>query len=547
MSRSHLQAQSIGQRLEAVESKTGRNLDAVNRMEQAHSEIEQAIRALRREDDVLAERARLAHEVAARLETEMHAQQEEYRVLPLLAERVELLRAERQRLEDRTSRAEESLEDVRTRMEREEEFSAHVDARLKAQDARIDHIHSSTLEYRRTLTDQLLKLNQMIERMKRREVEETERQVKELARAGEPAQERGRMTAETRRTEDDAPNRGVLRRFAEHLPITDATPMISLGEGDTPLVRSTQIVRDIGCEALYFKLESCNPTGSFKDRGMVVAVAKAMEDGAKAIMCASTGNTSASAAAYAGRYGLAVYVIVPDGNIARGKLAQSAVYGAQIIAIDGNFDAALRMAREITAKHPIALVNSVNPFRIEGQKTAAFEIVDALGDAPDVLALPVGNAGNITAYWKGFVEYHHRERTSRRPRMLGFQAAGAAPLVAGRAGRAAADDRVGDPDRQPGFVADGDLRPRRVRRQHRSRDRRRDPGGVRPPGARRRHLLRAGIGGERRRAAEAGGGRHELRGQDGRVHHHRQRPQGSGDGAQDRTADAPCRRRRGGH
>lgn len=240
------------------------------------------------------------------------------------------------------------------------------------------------------------------------------------------------MTAETaQRAHGDAPNRGVLLRFSEYLPITDATPMISLGEGDTPLVRSTQIVRDIGCDELYFKLESCNPTGSFKDRGMVVAVAKAMEGGAKAIMCASTGNTSASAAAYAGRYGLAVYVVVPDGNIARGKLAQSAVYGAEIIAVSGNFDAALRVAREITNKHPIALVNSVNPFRIEGQKTAAFEIADALGDSPDVLALPVGNAGNITAYWRGFVEYHHRERTSKRPRMLGFQAAGAAPLVQG--------------------------------------------------------------------------------------------------------------------
>ncbi len=180
VSRSHLQAQSIGQRLEAVESKTGRNLDAVNRMEQAHSETEQAIRALRREDDVVAERARLAHEVAARLEVDLHSQQEEYRVLPLLAERVELLRAERQRLEDRTSRAEESLEDVRTRIEREEDFSTHVDARLKAQDGRLDHIHSTTLEYRRALTDQLLKLNQMLERMKRREAEETDRQVKEL-------------------------------------------------------------------------------------------------------------------------------------------------------------------------------------------------------------------------------------------------------------------------------------------------------------------------------------------------------------------------------
>jgi len=229
----------------------------------------------------------------------------------------------------------------------------------------------------------------------------------------------------------DAPHRGVLHRYTQHLPVTDRTPMISLGEGDTPLVRSATIEREIGCEALFFKLESCNPTGSFKDRGMVVAVAKAMEDGAKAIMCASTGNTSASAAAYAGRYGLAVYVIVPDGKIARGKLAQSAVYGAEIIALQGNFDDALRMAREVTAKHPIALVNSVNPHRIEGQKTAAFEIADALGDAPHALALPVGNAGNITAYWKGFVEYHRLERTSRRPAMLGFQAAGAAPLVHG--------------------------------------------------------------------------------------------------------------------
>ena len=230
---------------------------------------------------------------------------------------------------------------------------------------------------------------------------------------------------------EDSPGRGVLKRYADHLPVTERTPRISLGEGDTPLVRSTSIVNDLGADALYFKLESCNPTGSFKDRGMVVAVAKAMEDGARAIMCASTGNTSASAAAYAGRYGLSCYVIVPDGKIARGKLAQAVLHGAQILAVDGGFDDALRLAREITARHPISLVNSVNPNRIEGQKTAAFEIVDALGDAPDVLAIPVGNAGNITAYWRGFIEYHRLERTSGRPRMLGFQAAGAAPLVQG--------------------------------------------------------------------------------------------------------------------
>ncbi len=266
------------------------------------------------------------------------------------------------------------------------------------------------------------------------------------------------MTADAApRTYDDLPDRGVLRRFRDHLPLTPDTPMISLGEGDTPLVRSTTIERDLGCEALYFKLESCNPTGSFKDRGMVVAVAKAMEEGAKAIMCASTGNTSASAAAYAGRYGLAVYVLVPDGKIARGKLAQGAVHGAEIIAVAGNFDAALNTAREITKKHPIALVNSVNPYRIEGQKTAAFEICDALGDAPDVLALPVGNAGNITAYWKGFVEYHHQERTSRRPRMTGFQAAGAAPLVHGapvaEPQTVATAIRIGNPASWKGAIA----------------------------------------------------------------------------------------------
>ncbi|MBF6600320.1 MAG: threonine synthase [Dehalococcoidia bacterium] len=225
--------------------------------------------------------------------------------------------------------------------------------------------------------------------------------------------------------------RGVLRRYGEHLPLTPDMPLISLGEGDTPLVRSTSIERDVGCAELYFKLESCNPTGSFKDRGMVVAVAKAIGDGATALMCASTGNTSASAAAYGARYGLGVYVIVPDGKIARGKLAQGSVHGAEIIAVDGNFDVALGMARAITSRHPIALVNSVNPFRIEGQKTAAFEIADALGEAPDVLAIPVGNAGNITAYWRGFIEYQRLERTTRRPRMLGFQAAGAAPLVSG--------------------------------------------------------------------------------------------------------------------
>ncbi len=224
---------------------------------------------------------------------------------------------------------------------------------------------------------------------------------------------------------------GVLRRYRHLLPLTDATPLFTLGEGDTPLVRSVRLEGDVGCAALYFKLESCNPSGSFKDRGMVVAVAKAVEQGDNAVLCASTGNTSSSAAAYAAHCGLQAYVVVPHGRIAEGKLAQTIAHGARIIAIDGNFDDALRLAREITDRHPIALVNSVNPHRIEGQKTAAFEIVDVLGDAPDELCLPVGNAGNITAYWRGFVEYYQREQSGRKPRVWGFQAAGAAPLVLG--------------------------------------------------------------------------------------------------------------------
>jgi threonine synthase len=224
---------------------------------------------------------------------------------------------------------------------------------------------------------------------------------------------------------------GVLRRYRAHLPVTDATPLLSLGEGSTPLVRSRRMAERARVGVLYYKLELCNPTGSFKDRGMVVAVAKALEDGARAVMCASTGNTSASAAAYAAHAGLDAYVVVPNGKIAAGKVAQAVMHGAQILAVDGSFDDALRVAREATAKHNIALVNSVNPYRIAGQKTAAFEIVDDLGDAPDLVCLPVGNAGNITAYWQGFTEYAELGRTTRHPRMMGFQAAGAAPIVHG--------------------------------------------------------------------------------------------------------------------
>jgi threonine synthase len=224
---------------------------------------------------------------------------------------------------------------------------------------------------------------------------------------------------------------GVLQRYREHLPLTENTPLITLGEGSTPLVRSRRLVERVGCGELYFKLESCNPTGSFKDRGMVVAIAKAFERGSRAVLCASTGNTSASAAAYAAYLGMECYVMVPRGNIAAGKLAQAVAFGAKIIAVEGNFDAALSLARTATERHQIALVNSVNPDRIEGQKTGAFEIVDDLGDAPDLLAIPVGNAGNITAYWRGFSEYWRIERAKRRPILLGFQAEGAAPIVLG--------------------------------------------------------------------------------------------------------------------
>ncbi|MEE8369333.1 MAG: threonine synthase [Dehalococcoidia bacterium] len=224
---------------------------------------------------------------------------------------------------------------------------------------------------------------------------------------------------------------GVLDRYRERLPVTEATPFITLGEGDTPLVRSRRLQERVHCRDLFLKLEMCNPTGSFKDRGMVVAVAKAVEDGCQAVLCASTGNTSASAAAYAAHCGLDVYVLVPRGNIAQGKLAQAVAHGARVLSVDGNFDQALALARLIDERHPVALVNSVNPHRIEGQKTAAFEIVDTLGDAPDMLFIPVGNAGNITAYWRGFVEYYRAELSTRKPRMMGWQASGAAPIVRG--------------------------------------------------------------------------------------------------------------------
>jgi threonine synthase len=224
---------------------------------------------------------------------------------------------------------------------------------------------------------------------------------------------------------------GLISQYRDWLPVTGDTPVITLGEGATPLIPAPVLSERTGCE-VYLKVEGANPTGSFKDRGMTVAVSMAAAHGAKAVICASTGNTSASAAAYAARGGLACAVLVPRGKIALGKLAQALIHGAKLLQVDGNFDDCLELARKLSANYPVALVNSVNPDRLQGQKTAAFEIVEALGDAPDAHCLPVGNAGNISAYWLGYREYAKAGRATRLPRMLGFQASGAAPIVRGQ-------------------------------------------------------------------------------------------------------------------
>ncbi|GAB3208438.1 threonine synthase [Marinactinospora endophytica] len=224
--------------------------------------------------------------------------------------------------------------------------------------------------------------------------------------------------------------RGVVEEYRDRLPVTANTPVVTLLEGGTPLVPATRVSELTGCE-VFLKVEGLNPTGSFKDRGMTMAITKAAEDGAKAVICASTGNTSASAAAYAVRAGMTCAVLVPQGKIAMGKLAQALVHGAKLLQVDGNFDDCLELARKLSVDYPVALVNSVNPYRLQGQKTASFEIVDALGDAPDVHCLPVGNAGNITAYWMGYKEYAADGVSTRTPRMFGFQASGAAPIVNG--------------------------------------------------------------------------------------------------------------------
>ncbi len=226
---------------------------------------------------------------------------------------------------------------------------------------------------------------------------------------------------------------GLIEAYKNWLPVTDNTPVITLQEGGTPLIPINSIGNRIGKKVkVYAKYDGLNPTGSFKDRGMTMAISKAKEEGCEAVICASTGNTSASAAAYARRAGMRAYVLIPDGYVAQGKLAQALVYGAEVLAIKGNFDRALNIVQEIASKYPVTLVNSVNPYRLQGQKTASFEIIETLGEAPDWLCIPMGNAGNISAYWMGFKEYYKSKKSKKLPQMMGFQASGSAPLVIGK-------------------------------------------------------------------------------------------------------------------
>ncbi len=247
-----------------------------------------------------------------------------------------------------------------------------------------------------------------------------------------PSVEGRQVTLRLRSGQASHKYKGVIERYRGYLPVTDKTPVITLLEGNTPLIYAGHLSELLGKGfEVYLKYEGLNPTGSFKDRGMTMAISKAVESGAKAVICASTGNTSASAAAYSARAGLKCVVLIPKGAIALGKLSQALIHGAQVLAVDGNFDAALELVKEISAKYPVTLVNSLNPFRIEGQKTASFEICDVLGNAPDFQLMPVGNAGNITAYWKGYKEYKAKKKIRKLPKMLGFQAEGAAPIVRG--------------------------------------------------------------------------------------------------------------------
>ncbi len=343
---------------------------------------------------------------------------------------------------------------------------------------------------------------------------------------------------------------GLIAAYRDRLPVEDTWTPITLLEGGTPLIHAQRLSERTGC-TVHLKVEGLNPTGSFKDRGMTVAVTESVARGQQAVLCASTGNTSASAAAYAARAGITCAVLIPQGKIAMGKLAQAVMHGAKILQIDGNFDDCLELARKLTADYPtIALVNSVNPYRIEGQKTAAFEIVDALGAAPDVHSLPVGNAGNITAYWKGYTEYHRDGLSDRLPRMLGTQAAGAAPLVLGEPVKRARDHRHRDPDRRARVVDLGGRGPAAVR-----------AAASWPPPTRRSwrpitwSRATEGVFVEPASAASIAGLLKSVEdgwvgpGLDGGVHRDRQRPQGSRHRAQGHAdghagAGRPRRRRR---
>ena len=296
---------------------------------------------------------------------------------------------------------------------------------------------------------------------------------------------------------------GVIEEYREFLPVSDATPVVTLLEGGTPLLPAPRLSARVGARVLL-KVEGANPTGSFKDRGMTVAISKAAEEGAKAVVCASTGNTSASAAAFAARAGLTCAVLIPEGHIALGKLAQALIHGARVLQVRGNFDQSLAIVRELGERAPVTVVNSVNPYRIEGQKSGAFEIVDELGDAPDVHCIPVGNAGNITAYWKGYLEFKEAGRSTRLPRMLGFQAAGAAPIVEGHPiehpETVATAIRIGNPASWYGATSAAS----ESGGGHRRGDRRRDPGRLPVPGRRGVGVLRAGLGGVGGRPVEGG-------------------------------------------
>ena len=342
--------------------------------------------------------------------------------------------------------------------------------------------------------------------------------------------------------------RGVIEEYRERLPVSDATPVITLREGGTPLVRSDPLSDETGCD-VWLKFEGANPTGSFKDRGMTLAISKAIEDGAKAVVCASTGNTSASAAAYAAKAGITCAVLVPKGKIALGKMAQTLVHGARVLEVEGNFDAALELAKDLAEHYPVTLVNSVNPFRLEGQKTAAFEICDFLGRAPDIHCVPVGNAGNISSHWMGYSEYLRDGVIAEPPQLFGFQAQGAAPIVRGEAGEGPADDRHRDPDRQPGVVGQGGGGGDRVRRSDPGGDRPGDPGGV-PPGGARGTVRRARERREHRRTAPPPRGRVAPAGRHRRLCADRPRVEGPGVGYRRRfttreRAGRPSRRRRG--